>query len=368
MNTYTLKRKSKLRKRIIWIIVLVILIPFFGYLGMLMRSDALFVPAPNPDLDFTRAIRDNVPMSARVIDIAMLGTHNAFSHAITRNSPLDPNDDTVPAQHPILLTIAPGTFARFGRNQLSDASGLLHRGVRYFDVRISYADGWYTENTLLSAPLRNYIYEVIEFLQRNPGELVIFDINDARFGGAVDFDDMWNYISSVAVNGQTLFDFVHNPPHHSPLYELTLYDATLGGQAGGVIIFARTADYPGSFHYDRYQNVRRIFHEQRNTADNIAKINAEHQYLQQGHHDNLMRISQSQLAPALWGPELVNSLLGWSYIRANAVHNAAIIDYEGLAEWLTTLPIQMFGAADSSLGDFNERIMGVINEFNRNLR
>ena len=366
MNTITKRKKSK--KRLILIILLSIFALLLGYVGMLAWSDANFVPAPNQNLDFSRAIRDNVPMDARVIDIAMLGAHNSFSHAITRSSPLDPNDDTAPAQHPILLTIAPGTFSRFGRTQLSDAAGLLHRGVRYFDVRISYADGWYTENTLLSAPLRDYISDVIIFLQENPGELIIFDINDARFGDTVDFEDMWDYIGSFAVNGQTLFDFVHNMPYHSPLYELTLYDATQGGRMGGVIIFARTASYSDSFYYDRDLNVRRIFHSQQTTANNIDRINAEHQYLLQGHHDDLMRISQSQLAPVLWGSGLVDSLLRWSYIRINAVHNAAIIEYEGLTEWLTTTPILMFGAADSSMGDFNERIMEIINEFNRSLR
>ena len=360
----TNNRKS-LKKRLLWIIPLLL---FLVYAGMLMWSDANFTPEPNPDLDFSRAIRDNVNMDAKVINIAMLGAHNAFSHAITRNSPLDPNDDTAPAQHPILLTLAPGTFARFGRNQLSDAAGLLQRGVRYFDVRISYFDGWYTENTLISAPLRDYIYDIIIFLQENPGEFVIFNMNDIRFGGTADFEDIWDYIRSFAVNGQTLFDFVHNMPYYSPLHELTLYDVTKGGSLGGVIIFAKTSTQPDSFHYERDLNMRRIFHAQQRTADNIEKINAEHQYLLQGYHNDLMRISQSQLAPILWGPGLVNSLLGWSYIRANAVHNAAIIEYENLPLWLTTTPILKFGAADSSMGNFNERIMEIINEFNRSLR
>ena len=86
----TTKKRKPFKKRLIWLIPLAILVLFLIYVGLLARSDANFSPAPNPDLDFSRAIRDHVPLNARVIDIAMLGAHNSFSHAIDRHSPLDP--------------------------------------------------------------------------------------------------------------------------------------------------------------------------------------------------------------------------------------------------------------------------------------
>ena len=205
------------------------------------------------------------------------------------------------------------------------------------------------------------------FLQNNPGELIIFDIYDARFSGDVSFPELWDYIGAFRVNGESLFDFVRFDPYTTPLHELTLRNATNGGQAGGVVILARTDMQPGMLHYIRSGNIRRRGHGQQQTTGSIERINAEHEYLLQGNHFHMMRVSQAQLQPTLWGAGIVDTLLRWSYIRINAVHNSSIIDYERLPEWLSTTPIMMFGITDTSRGDFNERIMDIINEFNRGL-
>jgi hypothetical protein len=114
--------------------------------------------------------------------------------------------------------------------------------------------------------------------------------------------------------------------------------------------------------------VRRRSHSQQQTSGSIERINAEHNYLLQGDYDNLLRVSQAQLQPTLWGSGIVDTLLRWSYIRINAVHNSEIINYEHLPEWLTTTPVMMFGITDTPRGNFNERIIEIINEFNRSLR
>ena len=364
MNKKTKRKKLRRVLSVIGIILAVLLI----YVGFLARSDWNLTRGPDLSLDFTSIIRDNVSLDARVIDIAMLGAHNTLSHYITSRSPIDPNEDSAPAQHPILLTIAPGTFARFGRTQLSDLYGLLQRGVRYVDARITYDGQWYAENTLLSDYLRNYLTQLIRFLQENPGELVIFAINDARFGGAVSYSDLFNYMGSVQYNGQSIFDFVHHDPFTTPIHELLLRDATQNGQTGGVVILAQAAAFPGGVHYYSRTDQRRIHHAQQQTSVIIEYINEEHLFLLNGQHNNMLRVSQSQLGPVLWGAGLVDSLLRWSYIRINATHNRNIIDYDGLPDWLETTPILQFGVADSSVGNFNQRIIEIINEFNRSRR
>ncbi|MCL2212670.1 MAG: hypothetical protein FWB93_02400 [Oscillospiraceae bacterium] len=317
-------------------------------------------------LDPARIIRDSVPQSARVVDIAMLGAHNSFSHAIDRSSPIDPNDTSFVASNPLLLAVGGDIIAGFARTQAHGAGEMLERGVRYFDVRITYAEGWYTENTLISAPLREYIAETIAFLQDNPGELVIFDIYEVRLGGSANFTALWSYVGEIMVNGQSLFDFVHITPQDTPLHTVTLADATVGGTAGGVIIFARTAATQGGHHYPWSGNLRRVWHNQQETAGIIARMSGEHEYLGGGRHDNVLRVGQAQLSPILEGEGLASALLSGSYIAINSAHNAEILLYEGLSDWLTTMPILMFGAVTYDQ-EFTRQILEIMSEFNRGL-
>ena len=348
-------------------IIFGVLLLFIAFVAL--GSPSWFIPTPNTPA-FTHVIRDNVSPDARVIDIAMLGAHNSFSHGIGTFSAIDPNDDS-PGATGITAVIAPGVTARFGRNQFSGAEGLLYAGVRYFDVRVTYDNGWYTENTPISNPLQ----DLIAFLQNNPGELIIFDVAYVRTGTATP-DDFWNHISGIVHNGNNLFDFVHIDAMETALQDITLSTATNGGASGGVIMFVRYEDIPTEFAhlvYDRRTNVRRQGHSQRNSVGSISRISAEHDLLLR-HLDgevidgvnfaNRLRVSQSQIQPALGGAELINSLLGWSYMRINMNHNSVLIE-EDISRWLTSMPIFMVGFAESPRNDFNERVIEIINAYSR---
>ena len=357
--------KKAFWKRLYFIIPMSIFLVFLIVLAFVAFTSIAFVSRPN-DVDFSSIIRDNVPLSANVIDIAMLGAHNSFSHLIHRSSDIDPNEEPGIATS-FVRHLAPGTISRFGRTQVSDAFELLHHGIRYLDVRLTFDDGWYTENTMISAPFREYAEDVIRFLQANSGELIIFDLNDVRLGAFATFNQLWDYMATISINGQTLFDFVHITPYSQPIYELTLYDATNGGSSAGIIMFARTATNPADFHYFRDATLRSHWHEQRNTDGLVERVAIEHEYLLLGNHDQLLRINQAMISPALAGSELVNSVLGWGYLRINERHNAQLAINPNIEDWLGTMPILKVGFSDSSRGDFNELIIERINAFNRGL-
>jgi hypothetical protein len=259
--------------------------------------------------------------------------------------------------------IAPGTTARFSKNQFSGAEGLLNAGVRYLDVRVTYMDGgWYTENTKISGLLEGYVRSTIRFLAANPGELVIFDLPSVRLGES-DYPTFWRHLWSISEGGQTLADFIFYDSTTMPLDSLTLDQATNGGSSAGIVMFARD-DRPDPRFYFRDENVRSRGLSQRNTANVINAVNEEQQNFATGEFDSRLRVSQAQLQPALGGSGLINSLLGWSYMRLAQHHNAEIINY-GIESWLPKTPIIMLGFAESTYGNFNPNIVGRINAYNR---
>lgn len=120
------------------------------------------------NVDYSTVLKEaNISDDVKVIDIALLGAHDAFSDKINLTSTPDPGEDGIVAKK-IVNAAFKGGLVRLSKAQKSNASQLLKKGVRYFDVRISYTeDGWYTKHALLSAPLRNYLEDIYRFLSEN---------------------------------------------------------------------------------------------------------------------------------------------------------------------------------------------------------
>jgi len=354
------KKKSK-------IIAGSIVLAIIGFVIFVLTISATFTRQPDASLDFSRVIRDNVAADVRVVDIAMLGAHNAFTSGISRRSEACPHDGGMFA-NPATRRFAMGLFTRLQKSQKSDAAGLLARGVRYFDVRLTFTeDGWFTQRQLISAPFRDYLLQIINFLTQNPGELIVFDIQHANLGGA-SFGDLWDYIAGVTINGKSLFSFVTFDPYSTPLGQLTKGRATQHGAAA--IILAKTPATSGGFHYEYRAAIRSTWHNQLRPGELIPYIQREYAFLRQNPQatQNMFRVNQAQTSHNFdsFG-NIMYSLAGWSALNRSASHNVAMLNHEDFASWLGVMPIFMVGFADSPNGDFNARVVNKINEFNRNI-
>jgi hypothetical protein len=328
---------------------------------------AAFAQKPDTTLDFSRVIRDNVSRDVRIVDIAMLGAHNAFTDNISRRSPIDPHN-TNKFVTSATASLVPGMISRQMKAQKSDAKGLLLRGVRYFDVRLTfYNNTWYTHHSMISAPLEVYLIQIIDFLSQNPGELIVFDIQHIRLDGN-SFEDLWNFVANTTSNGRSLFDFVTYNPHNTPLDELTLGNATQHG--AGVVVLAKTPTFEGGFHYLYSASVRSKWHNKIRSKKMIQEIQNEYLLLMQNPElaRNKFRVNQAQTTPNFNGfANSVSTLFGGSLVRRNARHNTVLLRHENFSDWLTALPILMVDFSDSPKNNFNVLAIEKINEFNRNL-
>ena len=368
MNTgFQIMKDLQKRGRVGCIVSIILVLLLFGVTVFACHSGASFTQMPDEALDYSNIIRQNVGFDARVVDIAMLGAHDAFADKISPRSEPCPND-TGFLSYPGIMTLMPGYISRFARTQKSDAAGLLRRGVRYFDVRITFHNNtWYTQHGLINEPLKNSLVQTIEFLTANPGELIIFDIQHARLGSS-NWQTLWAHIASVEYGGRSLFDFVTFDPYNTPLEGLTYGAATQNGTVSAAVITARDPQSPQLFHYYYNDSVRSVWHNKIRTSELIEGVEAEAQALRNNPEldRGKIRVNQAQLTANLSSPgEIFTTLASWSLLTAHARHNVLLLEHKNFTAWLEVLPIFMTDFSDSPTGNFNSRIIEKINGFNR---
>jgi hypothetical protein len=356
--------KKKALKILIPVLIVAVLL---GGVFFVTKADFYCVQAPDETLDFSSVIRNNVSGNARVVDIAMLGAHDAYADNISGRSSYNPLAPSV-FNNDFLLFLTSGFVSRRSKTQVSCANGLLVRGVRYFDVRITvYQNEWYAHHNLITDRLSVYLKQTIGFLNDNAGEFIVFDIQHAHLGNRT-YQELLNYIRDTRLNGVALTDFVNFDPHNTHLGSLTLGEATTcptsGETKAGVAILAKTDTYEGCFHFEYWQSIRANWHNQSQTKNILPLIDQEYNLLTNDPAlaGDKFRINQAQLTPSFW-----SSVFDWSLLNRAEKHNLELLNYENFSAWLTVLPIFMVDFSDSSRGDFNRLVVEKINAFNQSL-
>lgn len=358
-------------KKAIIIIVSVILSIILLLIAVLLfvgKSNFTFVKGNSSDKEYVNVMgASELAQTTRVVDIAMLGAHDAFSDKITTKSKMNPaeTEDSF-IGNKTFLTFADGIVSRLSRAQVSGADTLLKKGVRYFDVRIAYAyNEYYTTHVFLSDKLETYLKDVISFLQANPSEFVIFDIQHAYLGDK-NFEDLFNYIDSVKVNGRSLLSFVNYDPINIGLGALTYGDVTASG--GGAVILAKTEQTETMrYHYVYKDSIRSYWHEKNVKSELIKGIESEYANLTENasEYKDMLRVNQAQLTGTFGGDTIFNTIFGWSLIDMANGMNKELIKHENFKNWFKAMPIIMVDYADcpSSNAIMNDAVI----EYNKGL-
>lgn len=309
--------------------------------------------------------------NTRVVDIAMLGAHDAFSDCINASSQIDPGESGI-VTNSFVNIFAKGLAVRYTKAQKSNASVLLNSGVRYFDVRISYHNGsWYTRHGYINELLGVYLLDIVMFLMDNPKEFIVFDIQDV-YVGASSYKALFEYIASIKYAeesgfGKSLLSFLYYEPNTIPLDELTYGDVTDNGKEAGVIILCN-APLPGiDVFYNRDNSIRSVWHNQISDEATLDGIESEYKTLTENKllDRNKFRVNQAQKTLVM--SDIFAVIDGWSLLKLAENFNAVLIDHEDFMDWLKVMPIFMVDYADSAKGDFNDKVNKKIIEYNRNL-
>ncbi|MDR0883442.1 MAG: hypothetical protein LBN05_02395 [Oscillospiraceae bacterium] len=335
-----------------------------GFFVWFLRNDDQRNQTAVTTHDYAHILRDNVPVNAnpRVVNVAMLGAHDAFSNEIDPKSPLDPNSDTPILGNPLLKLLGGGVFARQARAQRSNAYELAQRGVRLFDIRVTW-DGtqWANMHSFISGAFEPNLRHLLRFLHENPGEMLLVDLQHV-YPAPHTLDDLVTWIGTIREDGQSLWDFVHYDPNAIPLGKLRWRDVVPEGKAGAVVLLKKEQT-PGCRYY--YDDSVATWHNEPDTQTLLADIAAEYDRLRAdpSNRQNGFSLNQAQSTP----PLSLKAIAYWSLLKDAETSNLAVLDHPDFDAWLRVMPQIWFNNTDSMVGDFNDRVVARLNAYNQGI-
>jgi hypothetical protein len=296
---------------------------------------------------------------ARMVDIAMLGAHDAFTHNITKSSEIDPGDDNATALKLLNAFGGGQTIANGAKAQNEDAYTQARHGCRLFDTRICwYGDTWYTMHAKLSDRLDRYLKEILRFLSENKREVVVIYIwpESAVHLNGSNYTSLWNYIMDVKYDGKNIFDYIHFDPNAKPLQNLTYGDVIGSDGSSGVVLFC--LDSSGASHkaYTASSSVRGKWHDTKDIAALLNNIQSEHENIAAnwGSYKNRLRIMQAQRTSST-GDNLITMASEFNYRVANDSR---------FETWLEKTPVVWFDDITTPANNFNQTVNKRIHNYN----
>ncbi|MDR3292513.1 MAG: hypothetical protein LBT20_00225, partial [Clostridiales bacterium] len=288
--------------------------------------------------------------------------------------------------------------------QKSEVYPLLTHGVRYLDIRIAEHDGeWYGCHGLLAAPIDGFLIDTIRFLSKTDGEFVVVELRHTYFE-TVGYYELFEYIASVKYEGKSLLDYVRYDKNDTPLEELRYNDVVNGGS--GVIFVMREGptDMFVGYIYDDEGNVSKTiiqwggstiatgkdydldvifrnfkgvygevvydpWHNQTTDKKMLEGIRETAALLKENKetYTSVFRINQAQKTPKFELDSIPASLFGWSLLDLANRFNAKLLEQPDFKEWLSVMPVFQVDYADSMKGGFNDKVVAILNEYNRGL-
>jgi hypothetical protein len=141
--------------------------------------------------DYSQWMSETVNNEELVVNIAMIGAHDAFSNEIGMFSTVDPYESNTIFRG-VPGSLLKGYLVKQAKTQSGDVSQLLTGGVRYLDIRLSYLDDiWYTKHNYISGEFESIALNIISFLESNQGEFLILDFQHIN---GVSYDSLEDYM------------------------------------------------------------------------------------------------------------------------------------------------------------------------------
>ncbi len=310
--------------------------------------------------------KNNVDNDARLIELHMLGAHDAFTAGLNDNSDPDAagmklGDDGSTAAGSFLWEYG---LVVYSRAQEADVETMLNSGVRYFDVRLSrYKDDgeFYTTHGRISDKFTGpdgIARKIAAWAEKHPGELIVLDFQSlfdiqSDNGGAT--QKSWtDLMSKLTADG--IAKYVHT--NNGSINALTYGGLTGNGTQPAIVLFGQVT---GSWADSRFINRRdedgylRSNWTQQSSYDKMrAKLAEEIDELQKNSDKYFykLRIMQAQTT----GEHLINDA------KKNNISILTDPDYDA---WSELLPVLMVDNATTDAGDFNARAVDLLAKKNR---
>lgn len=174
---------------------------FFSVVLNARRS--LGVGIGSTDCAYKTVLADIEGISAanpKIVDIAMLGAHDANTASIQYGNPLDGE-----GENGILGKVYPvskGFQYRYAVTQTVSVGQILLQGARFLHLKYSYYNGdWVACHSITGRALEQDVVEVLRFLEDAKGEVVVLLFQPGYFGDQ-SFDTFHDWLAGVTYNGK----------------------------------------------------------------------------------------------------------------------------------------------------------------------
>lgn len=360
-------------KRMILAIVLVISI-----LLLAINIPFNFYRHIESDIDYSDWMLETLSSEKRIIDIGMLGAHDAFTHQIRYGSELDLSTAAA-IQTGVPGALIRGFSVKQSKTQVSNVTTLLEKGVRYFDIRLTYNtthDQWMTAHTYFSTPFDDILEDIQTFLEDHPGEFLILDIQHVN-GILYDSNDDFTEIKALFEDSGVL-SFAYEEGIKS-LDQITYGDITNNLSQAGVIILSKFEETDPAFwsygdsvrsawaNTDSEEALYTFLTEEAMTiALGAAKTGNQLSGYEGINALNGFRVMQGVLTMQMNGEGIIEALTSWSLLSKARQFNPSLIAHEDFLSWMISMPIVMVDYSDSNYKEFNDALMEIIIDYNEN--
>ena len=334
--------------------------------------------------DYEYVFRDNITnVNAKVVDIKMLGAHDAFTEGIKMNSKPNTIEGGIVTNKFINL-FAKGLVVRMTKTQNVSAEKMLLAGVRYFDVRATKIDDkYYATHGYIGKEIIEYVKEIVDFLGSHNGEFIIFDLQHFYTPDGKNYDvssseyqSFLDYMNEYENDkGKSILDYVHYNANNTNLKDLTYQDVI--GNDAGIIILAKCDNNQYFYFRDKdatmkeerqYYSIRSYWHEENNTNKILESIQKEYDFITNHNFEGVLRVNQAQKTGFIMNLKIVRSLFSWSVMdMANSFNAKMVKDKDKFMTYLDAMPIYMADYCTSNKGNFNELVNEYIALANKNL-
>lgn len=374
------KREKKRKGTRIAVGVLLPLVVLVVLFSVLLNARDLGVGQGNTDGAYGTVLADIDGIreaDPRIIDIAMLGAHDANSFSVSADGPVDdsPSSEVLGA----LLPLSSGFQYRMSVTQTLSPHGLLMQGARFLHLKYTYYDGeWRATHSLVGRPFEEDVLEVLEFLHSHPGEVVLLLFQCSYFGETQSLHTFHDWLAGVRHEGKNIYDYVRydkvnvfgsSESDGADIAALTYNGVTSNGSKAGAVLFDRrehdkvkegeTAESEYSqYFFDIDSNARHTWHSRMGSDALIGLIEEEvRDVVAARFFEDRLRVDQTQASVAFSGiSDIFHDIFSWSLLKFAEEHNAALIEHPDLDEWLRAMPVFQVDFVNSEKGDFNRRI------------
>jgi hypothetical protein len=322
----------------------------------IINAPWFFVNSKTTTEDYSSWMSETLDEETLIIEVKMLGAHDAFSHEIYISSPVD-EKSADGLMTGFIGRLIKGFSIRQSKTQVVSASEQLKSGIRYLDMRLSYNEKeelYYTTHNYFSSKLEEVLSEITLFLSDNPGEFIVLDIQHVYgvdYNSIEDFEEIYECFEDSGI-----LDYAVT--NDQQLLDITYGDITQSKTKGGLIILSKF-DTTNQYFFDYEGNIRSNWANEDEFDKIVTFLEDEKLSIMMSSYYGEFRVMQAVATMEMSFTGIMRSFETWSLLGRARDFNQYLFEYEGLEGLLDIMPILMldFSTDYKIIDDYMELII-----------